>query len=241
MSVWITRPEADARRLVDGLRTQGLPAVVAPLFEADFLDVPLDALTDLGAILVTSRNGVRALARAGCVAQLKDVPLFAVGPGTAEEARSVGFAVVRQGTGHARDLPEEVARDATLANRPILYARGEDISVDLAAKLKASGRTVLEPTVYRMVPTDAPAGAVAAALRSGAIGTVTLFSPKAAERYLFQMTSLGLDDLLATLEHACLSERVASPLRGRGVPRIVVAAAPNLEEMLALTGRSAAK
>ncbi|MEO0671598.1 MAG: uroporphyrinogen-III synthase, partial [Pseudomonadota bacterium] len=68
MSIWITRPEADAARLVDGLRELGLEPVVAPLFEAHFLAVPQRFEPKVDAVVVTSRNGIRALASAGRVA-----------------------------------------------------------------------------------------------------------------------------------------------------------------------------
>ncbi|MEL6873504.1 MAG: uroporphyrinogen-III synthase, partial [Pseudomonadota bacterium] len=240
-SIWITRPEADAARLVDGLRELGLEPVVAPLFEAHFLDVPQRFEPKVDAVLVTSRNGIRALASAGRVTEMADVALFAVGPGSAEEARQAGFVDVRTGPGQAKALPALVRQTTKGRRWHILYARGEDISVDLAAALTEDGHSVTDPIVYRMEPTPEPADRIAAAIGSGAIEMVTLFSPKASERYLAQMAASGLTSHLQTLIHACLSERVAAPLRRIGVPRIVVAAAPNLEEMLALTGRSAAK
>ena len=65
MRVLITRPEDDARPLAERLAARGIEALVEPLL----IIVPVAGaeldLDGVQALLVTSANGARALARAG--------------------------------------------------------------------------------------------------------------------------------------------------------------------------------
>src|SRR4029077_17748920 len=83
----ITRPRADAEAFAQILRRRGHVAIVAPLMEVVPHDGPPLALDSVQAVLATSANGVRALAAR---AARRDVPLYAVGPQTAEAAEQEG-------------------------------------------------------------------------------------------------------------------------------------------------------
>ncbi len=101
MRVLITRPEEDAVKIAALLKARGHEGIVAPLLRPNFhdgLDVSFDGVQ---AILATSANGVRALVRR---TQRRDVPLFAVGPQTEEEAHAHGFTSVRNANGDSRTL-----------------------------------------------------------------------------------------------------------------------------------------
>src|SRR3974390_940486 len=86
MRILITRPVEDAEAIAARLAELGHDTVVAPLLTIRYLDraVPLEGVQ---AILATSANGVRAFSR---LSARRDLPLFAVGPQTAEEARRAG-------------------------------------------------------------------------------------------------------------------------------------------------------
>src|SRR5204862_7611070 len=83
MRVLITRPEREATALATALGQRGHVAVIAPLFRLDILHPPGDfaaALASCQAVLLTSANGVRALAEAS---EQRSSPIFAVGDTTA--------------------------------------------------------------------------------------------------------------------------------------------------------------
>src|SRR5690606_34319874 len=62
MRVLVTRPEPDARQEADALRARGYEPVLAPLLDIEFLKgVSLD-LDGAQAVVITSRNALRALA-----------------------------------------------------------------------------------------------------------------------------------------------------------------------------------
>ena len=88
MKVLVTRPIEDGEETARQLALRGHQALLAPLLTTRFLDGPEVMLEGVQAILATSANGVRALARAHT---RRDVALFAVGPQTAAEAQSRDF------------------------------------------------------------------------------------------------------------------------------------------------------
>src|SRR5579885_3249920 len=87
----VTRPRAEAVELAAALERRGIAALIEPLIEIRFADLPPPDLAGVRAILCTSANGVRALAR---LTPARGLPLFAVGDATAARAREAGFAAV---------------------------------------------------------------------------------------------------------------------------------------------------
>src|ERR1700722_5354367 len=88
MRVLVTRPAEDASRTAETLAKLGHAALIAPLLEIRFLDGPGISLAGVQAILATSGNGIRALARRS---PRRDIPVFAVGTRTANVARAEGY------------------------------------------------------------------------------------------------------------------------------------------------------
>ena len=117
----VTRPREDAECLVAALATRGVEALVEPLMEIHYqVPDPLD-LGGVQAILSTSANGVRALARAS---RERRVPLLAVGDATAARARAEGFDHVESAGGDARDLARLVAARLRPLDGPLLHVAG---------------------------------------------------------------------------------------------------------------------
>src|SRR5438552_12976874 len=84
----VTRPRAEAAGLAEALDARGIEAIIEPLLEIRYRDAAAPALAGVQAILCTSANGVRALAR---LSGERGLPLLAVGETTAARARAVGF------------------------------------------------------------------------------------------------------------------------------------------------------
>jgi uroporphyrinogen-III synthase len=78
-------------------------------------------------------------------------------------------------------------------------------------------------------------------LASHAIDGVILMSPRTAAIYAGLVAKHGLTAAVRTLPHFCLSEPVARRLQPLGPVPARIAAAPRLEELLALVEESAAQ
>ena len=104
MHVLITRPERDAADLKSRIEALGCTVTLAPLLEIELGDVAADAFTGASGMIATSRNGLRALAKSPALHAAKKLPVFVVGPATAQLARDLGFQTVIEGEGTAAGL-----------------------------------------------------------------------------------------------------------------------------------------
>src|SRR5438046_10587398 len=97
----VTRPRAEAMVLAEALATRGIEAIVEPLLDILYRDEPAPDLAGVQAVLCTSANGVRALARRSGE---RGIALFAVGEATAARARAEGFSHIDSAGGDVDDL-----------------------------------------------------------------------------------------------------------------------------------------
>jgi len=199
---------------------------VAPLLEPRWFDGAELDLAAIAAILVTSANGVRALVRR---TPRRDVPVFAVGPQTTQEARAAGFARVENADGDAKALAAAVPRWLAPDAGPLLHVCGEDNIGHLAEDLSALGYAVCRETLYA-VDTVPLAQVAMQALREGALDAALFFSPRSARIFLDQAVGLPLTGVTAF----CISSATAAILPQGRFGAVRVAAKPNQDALLAL-------
>ena len=239
MRLLVTRPEPDATALKDRLGVKGHTVLIEPLLRIEFL--PLDELDLDGAqaLIATSSNGVRALGQGDALDSARAIPIFTVGPGTAATARTLGFEHVIEGPRDASALIALIALRAEVNAGQIVYLAGEVQAADVAGELRHLGFHVHEPVVYRAALADRLAGATVTEIEAGRIDGVLLFSAQTARTYARLILAHGLSRRIARTVHFCLSEAVSRGLDALPPLRVVIAAKPNAEEMLALIDRPA--
>jgi len=227
MRVLVTRPLEDGAETARELAARGHEALLAPLLETRFFDGPDVALEGVQAILATSANGVRALARR---TPGRDLPIFAVGPQTAAQARHAGFSHVKNADGDAETLAKAAREWATPAGGALLHVAGEGNDGKLAASL--SSFSVRREILYAVTPVAAFPAEAAAALAGGQIDAALFFSPRSAAvfRNLAQDESLKLDGIFA----AAISPATATALAPLRFAALHIAPRPNLESLLNL-------
>lgn len=241
MRLLVTRPAEDSAALKAHLTAAGHEALVEPLIEiedADTGDLPLDGAQ---ALIATSRNGVRALARSPHASAALALPLFAVGAGTAAAARALGFTEVIKGPARAADLVPLIASHAEVNGGPLLHLAGDVLAYDLAGELQRLGFHVLQPVVYTTREAKRLSGSTLARIADGRLDGVILLSPRTASVWVRHLAAAGLQATAALLHHFCLSRQVAQPLTALGPCRIHIPVEPTLKEVLALVSRAAAK
>jgi uroporphyrinogen-III synthase len=230
MRILVTRPLEDGKEIAARLAERGHQALLAPLLEPRFQDGPLleqgDALENVQAVLVTSANGVRAFIRRSA---RRDLPVFAVGPQTAGEARAAGFQDVRSADGDAKALAQATRRWA-LPQGILLHVCAEDAPGSLAENLTASGFSVRRCALYAIEPATHLSPETEIALRQGALDAVMFFSPRTARIFGALADTLPSEGLTAF----CISPATARALTPSRFARIAVAQYPNQDAMLAL-------
>lgn len=239
MHILITRPEADADGLKARLEALGHTVSLAPLLTIVFEEIATDALSKVTALVATSRNGLRALATSQALATATALPVFAVGPATADLAHNLGFRDIVQGAGTAAGLVALIAAHPAARNGTVLHLAGNYLAYDLRAALSSRGIRLTTLPTYRSVAAEKLPGAVMAALAGGSVDAVILMSPRTAEIWAAHVKNLPVKADMTAVTYVCLSSAVAGALRvdlpDRGqAPKIEVAARPNAEEILAL-------
>jgi uroporphyrinogen-III synthase len=173
----VTRPQEEAATLAAALATRGIGALVEPLMQVHYRASEALDLAGVQAILCTSANGVRALARASSE---RGVALFAVGDATAARARDEGFMAVAGAGGDVTDL----ARLASARLRPqdgvVLHIAGSVVAGDLCSALRATGFAVERRVLYEARPAAALSPVAIEALRDDTIDFAIFFSPRTA-------------------------------------------------------------
>ncbi len=238
MRLIVTRPVEDAAPLIEALERLGHDAIKAPL-----LDIRLDPVADIPAlpyqaVLITSANGARALARHHALERLKDALAVAVGPASAEAARRAGFSRVAVADGDVVTLVAWVRRHLDPAAGPLLHASGDVTTGQLQPSLEASGFTVRRTVLYEAQALESlPEGCIAV-LRAGRADGVLLFSPRTARIWTGLLDHHGLLAVVRGLTHFCLSSNVAAAVsEALGAETVIrIAERPDEDSMLRLLG-----
>jgi uroporphyrinogen-III synthase len=198
----VTRPREEADSLIAALATRRVEALVEPLMEINYQAPEALDLNGVQAILCTSANGVRALAR---TSGERGVPLLAVGDATAARARAEGFGSVESAAGDVGDL----ARLAGVRLRPeegaLLHVAGNVVAGDLDGLLRAQGFTVARRVLYEARAAAALSPAAADSLRAGAIAFALFFSPRTAAIFVRLADVAGVDECCARITAVSIS------------------------------------
>ena len=239
MHVLITRPEPDADAFRAQLETLGHRVTSEPLLTIEYLPVAADALDDAAGLVVTSRNGLRALAAGPAMATAQLLPIAVVGPGTAALARELGFARITEGSGTATELVPVIADAARTLGGPVTHVRGEQVAVDLKAALRTRGVELREIVSYRAVPAAALRPRTRELLASGDIDAVILMSPRTGTIFARLVAAAGLREAAQRLVLLCLSPAVAASVEPLAPVRVELADGPNSVALLSAVTRVA--
>jgi uroporphyrinogen-III synthase len=229
MRVLITRPRDDAEPLSDMLRSRGYECVIEPLLAVDFslsdnADLPAHA-----ALLLTSANGARALARA---TGDRSKPVYAVGDATAREARGLGFTDVTSAGGDVDDLAALVARSRQPGDGHLLHVAGKHVAGDLPGLLAARGFTVARRQLYEVDASTRFSPEVESAFVRDDIDAVLLFSPRTAKTFNRLAANGGAGRQMRNCLALCLSDAVADAVAGLSWRGVHVAAAPTQDALV---------
>jgi uroporphyrinogen-III synthase len=239
MHLLITRPESEARAFAADLEALGHTVTSEPLLSVELLPIAPDALQGAGAIIATSRNGLGALAASPAIEGTANLPLIAVGPGTAQLAREIGFEDVITGAGTGAGLVPIIQKRAGTFAGTLVQIRGEEVAFDLKGALAARGVDLREVLAYRTVPATALKPETIRLLADGAIEAVILMSPRTATIFAHLITVARLRGAGHDLTLICLSPAVAAATEPIGAKRVVLADRPDREGMLSTVTRVA--
>ncbi len=239
MHILVTRPEPDASETKAQLKARGHEVSLEPVLRIAPAAIDEDTFERAQAVIATSRNGLRALATSPTLSSALQLPVFTVGPGTADLAHELKFQRVIAGAGTARDLAPLIAAQADPAKGALVHVAGEIIAFDIAAALAKSGFEVRSLTAYRALAATSLSPTTAKKIAAGTLDAVILMSPRSADIFAQLVADAGLTESARRLVFLCLSQAVAAALQSLTPTRIEIADAPNSAAMLAAVGRLA--
>lgn len=234
MRLLVTRPEEDSAPLADALAALGHEAVMAPLLTIRFFgDAPLPEGA-WQALLITSANGARALGRRADAQPLTGLPVFAVGPASADAARAAGFTHVEAAGGDVDALAMYVSKALIPGKGPLLHVAGSTVAGDLAALLGVKGFQVVRAVLYEATVAQTLPDAARAALEEGTLSGVFLYSPRTAGVFASLVIDAGLQPRVTGLAAYCLSPAVAAALENLPGLTVKIARQPDQAGLLSL-------
>lgn len=235
----LTRPRPDSEILAELLRAKGVASLIEPVIEIEPLDgAALPDLDNMQALLLTSANGVRALAALlGPPPEARHIPLLAVGAASAEAAREAGFEKVESAGGDARALATLATARLDPAEGPLLHVAGSAVAGDLAVELKGRGFDIRRERIYQARPSAQLSPAARRALTDGNIDMVLFFSPRSARAFVKLTRAAAIDSALAQVTAICLSAAVAQQAGEVTWRRIRTASEPEQAALLEQVAR----
>jgi uroporphyrinogen-III synthase len=238
MRILVTRPDPDGARLGERLSAAGHKVIQAPLLHIVFedgLSIDADAYQ---ALLLTSANGVRALAT---MTEDRKARLFCVGDATARTAEAYGFSDIHIAGGDVHALTSLVRDRLRPTEKPLLHVAGSVVAGDLQGMLAEAGFRVERIVAYHAEPADHLPQDALNAIREQAIDLALFYSPRTARIFVALMDAADrqnerLSQSLATVTAGCLSQAVRDALQSLPWQRIVVSDVPSEAALLAASG-----
>ncbi len=227
----ITRPAKDAKGLADALGVKGIEVLIEPMLIIEDLTGPDLDLGGVQALLVTSANAARALARRTSV---RDLPVLTVGQASGRAADAAGFTRVTSAGGDVASLVELARHSLDCGAGVLLHAAASEIAGDLAGSLAMLGFMYRREVLYQAQTPNQFSTAAVAALREGRLGGAVFFSPRTAATFVALIDREGLGHTTSVLYAYCLSSAVADALEGLVWKQVAVAVKPDQNYLLAL-------
>lgn len=230
MRVLVTRPEEDADQLISRLGAIGVEVLPEPLLFIDYLDGPAPSLNGVQALLATSANGVRALARRSTE---RGTPVYAVGAASAKAALDAGFTKVVSADGDVEALAELAAARLDGKAGSLLHVAGSEVAGDLRGLLEKHGFTYRREVLYTARKAERFSDNTMRALRDGDLDGVLFFSPRTAAAFVALTRAAGLSEACRSITAFCLSPAVADKLKDITWRDVRLAARPEQTALLA--------
>lgn len=234
-SILITRPRQDATSLAELLHPQGHEVLIAPMLEIYFFDVQAELKLALDAfpqaILITSANGVRALAR---LTNERDIALVTVGDASAEEAKRRGFTKISSSDGDLSHMVEWIRTHLDPQKGSLLHIAGSVVAGDVQNMLEPLGFKVNRLVCYDAKPLKTLPKTVKDALTQGEIDTVLFYSPRSGRIYVECLQREDINHSVKSMCALCLSPNVAEEIADLPWKEIVIAESPTQDALLAL-------
>ena len=204
--------------------------LVAPMLETVFSTEPLGDVSNVD-LVVTSRNGVRALAKLASDEIRETTTLYTVGDATAALARDVGFKHIHSAAGTVDHLVDLIGSTKAEGNKQLIYVCGRDRKGGLENKLRVKGWQVNVAVRYHSDPVEHLSRDVLSAIKGQTIDAVLLYSNRTAEAFKVLIEQYNLSQSTDLIKLFCLAKSIESVFDRSGEIQLIVVEKPNEQSM----------
>ena len=229
----VTRPVEQAGATAARLSALGIEPVLEPLLVIQPAAAEID-LDEAQAVLLTSRNGARALAAS---TTRLSVPVAAVGDATAQAARDAGFSNVISASGSSADLVHMVGGLDPEKGR-LVHVTGEVEAGDLAGRIQDKGFTVDRVVLYKAVPAKKLSASTAALISQGGVAMALFFSPRTAATFAALARKARVAKGCAAIRGVFISQAAAEAASALPWRAQLVATRPHLAAVIHAANRA---
>jgi len=226
--ILVSRPRPHMQRTLQALQNAGvMPETILSFVLAEPESLPIRIPPETTALILTSPLACPSLA---AHPQALALPVYAVGPTTAEAARALGCNVVLIGTDNGHTMAHDICQHETLLQN-FAHLHGDHAGMDWHSILTDAGHTVTAIPAYHTHHIETlPANAAQRITTEGFPELTLLFSAGSA-RHLANL--LKQANITPSGTALCLSEAVATEAITHW-PHTRIAPHPTLEGVLTL-------
>ena len=229
MRILITSPATETVDLISALEVRGHDVIAVPLITAERLDAPEIKLEGAQGFLVTSAEGVRALADAVSV---RFFPVYAESEEAGAAARAAGFTKVTVAAGDAAAFAQLIKRTVKAEAGALVHSCHLNETNAVTGMLVNMGYAIRPLKLYRLNRVDQMPSALEQALTDSRIDAAVVLSVDEARAFTALIQQAGIEHLVKDWVVYATTTMAFAPMRAVKVGRTVVAPDPNLETLL---------
>ena len=229
MRILITSPATETAGLIAALEVRGHDVIAVPLITAERLDAPEIKLEGAQGFLVTSAEGVRALADAVSV---RFFPVYAESEEAGAAARAAGFTKVTVAAGDAAAFAQLIKRTVRAEAGPLVHSCHLNETNAVTGMLINMGYTIRPLKLYRLNWVNQMPSALEQALTAKRIDAAIVLSVDEARAFTALIQQAEIEHLVKDWVVYATTTLASERMRAVKVGRTVVAPDPNLETLL---------
>ncbi len=230
-TIVIARAGEDSDEFSQAITASGFEPLFESVLTIHFADEDFPEIAETTPLIFTSANGVRAFAR---MSDLRDNPVYTVGPNTADEAAEIGFKNIENAQGTVDDLADLLANALTTSLISPLYVRGADISQDLTGILAKRGVSMQEWIGYKAIPAQNLSINLLKRLDDRKIEGILFFSKRGGQVFAELMEQYDRVPRMRTTKALCISDTVLKSVSVLPFAQTLVAVTPDRYGMMKL-------
>ncbi len=236
----VTRPLPDSIPLATTLQDMGFDVCIEPIISITTKTKQKQSLEDLlakppYAVILTSANGVRALAE---LSEERDIKIITVGPASYEKALEFGYKDVDMANiaygGDVKGLVRHIKEKYSPEDGMFLHVSGQITAGELMQSLKNIGFQACSLPIYKTSYATAFSSQLIGSFEEGEIEAVLLYSPRTARIFKELLEQHEIGQHMQKVDCYCLSQNVADKISEISFKNIYIAKNPTQDAMLGL-------